>query len=123
MTIKDLGQRGPAVMAAGGILGSLAASSCCLLPLVLFSLGVSGAWIGVLTQLAPYQPYFIGVTVAFLGGGYWLVFRSSKIACADGAACGRPLPQRFVSAGLVVATALVVIAILFDIAAPLLLSS
>ena len=28
-----------------------AASSCCILPLVLFSLGVSGAWIGNFTQL------------------------------------------------------------------------
>ena len=31
----------------------MAASSCCTLPLVLFGLGVSGAWIGNLTQLAP----------------------------------------------------------------------
>jgi mercuric ion transport protein len=34
------------LMAAGGLLGALAASSCCILPLVLFGLGVSGAWIG-----------------------------------------------------------------------------
>ncbi len=34
------------LVAAGGILGALAASSCCILPLVLFSLGISGAWIG-----------------------------------------------------------------------------
>ena len=35
--------------AAGGILGALAASSCCILPLALFMLGISGAWIGNLT--------------------------------------------------------------------------
>lgn len=29
-------------VAAGGILGAIAASSCCILPLVLFSLGISG---------------------------------------------------------------------------------
>jgi mercuric ion transport protein len=46
-------------MAAGGMLGALAASSCCILPLVLFSLGVCGAWIGNFTRLAPYQAYFI----------------------------------------------------------------
>ena len=39
--------------AAGGILGALAASSCCILPLALFMLGISGAWIGNLTTLAP----------------------------------------------------------------------
>jgi mercuric ion transport protein len=59
-------------MVAGGLLGALAASSCCILPLALFVLGVSGAWIANLTQLAPYQPCFIAATIAFLGYGYWL---------------------------------------------------
>jgi len=48
------------LMAAGGLLGALAASSCCIFPLVLFGLGVTGAWIGNFTQLAAYQPFFIG---------------------------------------------------------------
>ena len=60
-------------MAAGGLLGALAASSCCIVPLVLFGLGISGAWIGSLTRLAPYQPCFIAATLGFLGVGYWLV--------------------------------------------------
>src|SRR5213595_349100 len=82
--------------AAGGLLGALAASSCCILPLALFGLGVSGAWIGNFTRLASYQPYFLTATLACLGYGYWLVHRSSKLACADGAACARPLPNRVV---------------------------
>jgi MerT mercuric transport protein len=45
--------RAQTVMAVGGILGALAAASCCILPLALFSLGISGAWIGNFTQLAP----------------------------------------------------------------------
>src|SRR6516165_4411988 len=45
-------QRGQGLMAVGGLLGALVASSCCLLPLVLFGVGVSGGWIGNLTQLA-----------------------------------------------------------------------
>ena len=32
--------------AAGSILGALAASTCCIVPLALFTLGISGAWIG-----------------------------------------------------------------------------
>ena len=109
-------------MAAGGILGALAASSCCILPLVLFSLGVSGAWIGNFTRLAPYQPYFIAATIACLGYGYWLVYRSSKVACADGEACARPMPNRLVKLGLIVATVLVVAAIGFDLLVPFFLS-
>ena len=59
--------------AAGGILGALAASSCCILPLALFMLGISGAWIGNLTALAPYQPIFSAATAGCLGVGYYLV--------------------------------------------------
>jgi len=115
------GQRGQGLMAAGGLLGALAASSCCILPLVLFSLGVSGAWIGNFTQLAPYQPFFIAATIACLGYGYWLVFRSSRVACAGGEACARPLSNRLAQLGLIVATVLVIAAIGFDFLAPLLL--
>jgi len=116
-------RRGQTLAAAGGLLGALAASSCCILPLVLFGLGVSGAWIGHLTQLAPYQPYFIAATFGFLGYGYWRVYRSSAVECAESEACARPLPNRLVKAGLVVATVLVIAAIAFDFAAPLFLSS
>jgi len=109
------------ILTAGGVLGALAASSCCIVPLVLFGLGVSGAWIGNLTQLVPYQPYFIAATVACLGGGYWLRYRSRKIACADGEACARPLPNRVVNIGLILATVLVIGALALDFLAPLFL--
>ena len=105
MTIKDEDLatrmlRGQKFMAAGGMLSALAASSCCILPLMLFSLGVSGAWIGNFTRLAPYQPYFIAATFVFLGYGYWLVYQSRTHACAEGEACARPLPNRIVKASL-----------------------
>jgi mercuric ion transport protein len=120
--IADHRQR-QGLMAAGGLLGALAASSCCILPLALFGLGVSGAWIGNFTRLAPYQPLFIAATMAFLGYGYWLVYRSSRLACADGAACARPLPNRIVKAGLILATILVLAALGLDFFSPLLFNS
>src|SRR5262249_27937630 len=86
--------RGTTLMAAGGLLAALAASSACILPVILFSLGISGAWIGNFTQLAPYQPYFLAATTVFLGTGYWLFHRASKRACVEGEACARPLPNR-----------------------------
>jgi mercuric ion transport protein len=112
-------QRAQRLTVAGGLLAALAASSCCTLPLVLFSLGVSGAWIGNLTRLAPYQPCFIAATIALLGCGYWLVYRTSKLACAEGEACARPLPSRFVKAGLIIATVLVIGALAVDFLSPL----
>jgi mercuric ion transport protein len=114
---------GQRLIAAGGLLGALAASSCCIVPLVLFGLGVSGAWIGNLTRLAPYQPCFIVATLGFLGAGYWLVRRDSQRACVEGEVCARPLPNRLVKAALVVATVLVLVALGFDFLAPLLLNS
>jgi|SRR5258708_39300274 mercuric ion transport protein len=114
----DDNRRRQGLMAAGGLLGALAASSCCILPLVLFGLGVSGAWIGNFTRLAAYQPWFIAATLAFLGYGYWLVYRSAKRACADGEACARPLPNRLVKSGLVLATILVAAALGLDFVAP-----
>src|SRR2546429_2129561 len=54
----------------GSITAALAASSCCVIPLVLFTLGVSGAWIANLTALAPYQPIFVALTLTFLAWGF-----------------------------------------------------
>jgi len=114
--------KGQKIAALGGIVAALAASSCCILPVVLFSLGISGAWIGNLTQLAPTQPYFIAATLAFIGTGYWLVYRSSKIACADGEACARPMPNRLLKITLLAATIIVIAAWSFDYIAPFVLS-
>jgi len=108
---------------AGGLLGALAATACCIAPLVLFTLGVGGAWMSNLTALAPYQPYILALTFACLGYGYWLVYRARRRACDAGALCARPLSNRLTLAGLVVATVLVVVAVGFDFVAPILLAS
>lgn len=115
--------RRSALLAAGGLLGALAASSCCVLPLVLFSLGISGAWLGTLTALAPYQPIFVVITLAFLATGFYLVYRKPKVACADEQACARPLSVRIVKVALWIATALVAAALMFPVLAPLLLGT
>ncbi|MFH1553441.1 mercury transporter MerT [Xanthobacter autotrophicus] len=109
------------LVAVGGILGALAASSCCVIPLILFSLGIGGAWIGNLTALAPYKPLFVAGTAGVLGYGFYLVYWKPRQACADGTACARPVPSRIVQIALWLATALVIAAFAFDYVAPLLL--
>ena len=111
------------MVAAGGILGALAASSCCIVPLILFSLGIGGAWIGNLTALAPYKPLFVAGTTVILGHGYYLVYWKPKKDCADDAACARPIPNHFVKLSLWLATILVAVAFSFDYIAPLLLGA
>ena len=123
MSVKEGDQaahasRGPALFAAGGMLGALAASSCCILPVALFSIGVSGAWIGNFTRLAPYQPYFVAAALVSLGAGYRAVHRSSKRDCAAHGECARGLAIPLVRAVLIAATALVAAALGFDFIGP-----
>jgi hypothetical protein len=42
-----------------GALAAIVGSLCCVAPLVLLTLGISGAWISQLTALEPYRPIFI----------------------------------------------------------------
>ena len=109
--------RAASVAAAGGVLGALAAASCCVAPLALFSLGVSGAWIGNLAALAPYQPYFIALTLVCLGVGFVMVYRRPK-AATGGGYCARPALGRMTMPALWVATALVAAAAAFPYVAP-----
>lgn len=109
----ESGVAGSRLAAVGGILGAIAASTCCVLPFALFTLGVSGAWVGNLTALEPYQPYFIAVTVAFLAYGYYAVYWKAKKACAEGTYCASPKSTRFTRIGLWTATVLVILAYAF----------
>jgi len=110
-----------AMAAAGAVLSAIGASSCCILPLALFSVGAGGAWIGNLTALAPYQPVFIAAGAGFLGFGFYSIYRKPRTACADGATCGRSPPSRAVKTGLWAAMALIAAALAFPYVAPRLL--
>ena len=91
--------------ATGGLVGALGVvSCCCLLPLVLLSLGVGGAWIADLSLLAPYKPALAVVTVALLGYGFYAAYRRTAQVCADGA-CAAP-SNRWARAALWIASAL-----------------
>lgn len=108
------------VVSFGGIVAAIGAASCCVIPFALATLGISGAWIGNFTALAPYQPYFVVLAVAFLAGGFYLVYRKPKTACAEGSYCARPGSSRAIKITLWSATVLFVAAIGFPYAAPLL---
>jgi len=107
--------------AGGGVLGALAASSCCVVPLVLFSLGLSGVWIGNLAALTPYRPIFTLIASGFLAYGFYLVYWKPRIACASEAACARPLPKRIVTGALWVSAVLLVVSVAFPYVAPVFL--
>jgi mercuric ion transport protein len=111
-TESDAGRK--RVLAAGGIIGALLASSCCVAPLVLLTLGISGAWIGTLTDLAPYQGYFTVATLAFLGMGFWTIYRKPKQVCREDSYCANPMSDRIIKTVLWAATGLIGIALTVD---------
>ena len=121
---KDTASNGAdGLLATGGIVAALGASSCCVLPFVLFTLGVSGAWIGNLTALAPYQPLFLAAALAFLGFGFARVYRRPKVACDEGDDCARPMPSRRARLGLWTAAVMVAVAAAFPYLARFLLET
>ncbi len=118
---SDTSTRKAGLASVGGILAALAAGSCCVVPFALFTLGVSGAWIGNLTALEPYQPLFAAITFGFLGYGFYLVYRKPKVACAEDSYCAKPSSGRTAKIGLWTATVLVAVALGFPKLAPLFL--
>ena len=106
------------VAAAGGVLGAVLASSCCIGPLLLIMLGASGAWIGNLTALKAYQPVFVPVTLAFLGFGFWQVYGKSERSCDDDSNRASPASDRLIKIVLWAATVLVGLALSVDLWAP-----
>ena len=80
--------KGRGALAAGG-LSAILATTCCVGPLVLLSLGFSGAWIANLTVLEPYRPLFIGLALVALFFAGRRIFRPAA-ACEPGEVCAVP---------------------------------
>ena len=106
---------------AGGALAAIGASICCLGPLVLVSVGVSGAWISNLSALEPYRPVFIGIALAFMAFAYRKIFVTapSAEACEPGTLCAVPATNKVYKSLFWVVSALVLLALAFPYFIPL----
>ena len=107
---------GRGALLTGGLAAFLA-STCCLGPLVLITLGVSGAWISNLTLLEPYRPIFIAAAVVALFFAYRRIWRAPA-ACEPGQACALPQVNRSYKTLFGIVVALVIIALGFPLVAP-----
>lgn len=97
-------------LATLSVVGAFLASACCIVPLLLVTLGVSGAWIGNLTMLEPYKPYISAATLVPLGFGFWQVYFKAKPACVPGSYCARPHSSVIAKTALWAATILIALA-------------
>ena len=101
-----------------GGLAAILASTCCLGPLVLITLGFSGAWIGNLTVLEPYRPFFIGAALVALFFAWRRIYRS-EAECKPGEVCALPQTKRIYRITFWVVVLLVLVALTFPYLAPL----
>lgn len=109
-------EKEPVVLVGGG-LAAVLASSCCFGPLILVTLGFSGAWIGNLSKLEPFRPWFIAAALIALVLSGRRIFRPAT-ACVPGEVCALPAARRAYKLLFGVVAALVVVAIGFPFLAP-----
>lgn len=100
----------PALLGAAA--AAIGASVCCVVPLVLVLLGISGAWIANLTALDAWRPWFSAATLACLGWAFWTLYRPASRCRTDGA-CIDPTQLRRRRRWLWIATGLIALLLLF----------
>ncbi|NUR23439.1 mercuric ion transporter MerT [Frateuria sp.] len=110
-------ERTRGILLAGGVAAVLA-STCCLGPLVLVAIGLSGAWIGNLTLLEPYRPVFIAVAIVALWLAKRRIFRPTQ-ACRPGEVCAIPRVRRTYQLIFWLVVVLVLVALGFPYVVPL----
>lgn len=113
----DEPQNGRSALFAGA-LAAILASTCCLGPLILVALGFSGAWIGNLTELEPYRPFFIGAALVALFFAWRRIFRPAA-ACKPGELCALPQIRSTYKLIFWIVVVLVMVALSFPYFAPL----
>lgn len=109
-------QKGRKFLLLGG-LAAILASICCLGPLILVLLGVSGSWLANLTVLEPYRPILNGAALIALFFAYRRIFRPAQ-ACKPGEVCAVPQVRTSYKALFWIVAALVVFALAFPYVLP-----
>jgi mercuric ion transport protein len=103
----------------GSVLAAIAASGCCIGPLVAVALGAGGFAASAVFE--KWRPVFLGVTFTLLGLAWYLSYRKPKAACEQGPACATVAVSKWNKVVLLFATAFVVAAAAFPSVASALL--
>jgi mercuric ion transport protein len=92
--IEDRKSNGPRWGLIGAVVSAVGASVCCVGPLLLLGLGIGGAWVGNLTAMEKFRPFWTAATLIFLGLAFLKVYRKpKKEPCCPGDVC-RPETER-----------------------------
>jgi mercuric ion transport protein len=105
--MSGLEDRAKRVSIGGAVLAALAASSCCLGPLLLGALGIGGA--GAAGALGSYRPYLLAGTAVLLVAGFYFTYRKPREVGDPACGCERPRVNRAGRVSLWIGTVIVVL--------------
>ena len=110
-----LRETGATLLTLGGVAAAFGVASCCGLPFLLATLGISSAWLeGIALLAAPHRPFLFWASALCLAAGAVLLWQHQSAAfCIPGAVCSRPVVRGLTAAGLVAGLALLTIGYLY----------
>lgn len=108
---KSTGAVTGAGLAAG--LAAIVASSCCVLPIVFVGLGLGSVAAVLIPTLAVLRPYLLGAAVLAVVAA-WVIYARRRQACASDAACGNADSARRAPIWLILASGIVLLALIWQ---------
>ena len=98
---------------AGGLLTALAASVCCVGPVIALALGATG--FAASSRFSAGRPYFLAAAFLLLAGAWYLTYRRPRRECSEGEACAPNTSRRLPKIALWIITAIAVPAALLPL--------
>ena len=99
------------ILSSGSFIAALLASACCALPFLLFSIGVSGAWIGSMRVFEPYANIFLGAAIVLVTLGVYFSRKARRENCDTDGVCATPAATRFSNTMLVISLLLILLSV------------
>jgi len=113
--VKGANGKGTGVATGAGLAAGVAAivaSSCCVLPIVFVGLGLGGVAALMIPTLAALRPYLLaGAMLAVVAA--WILYARRRAVCATDASCATTGPSRRAPVWLVLASAIVLLALIW----------
>jgi mercuric ion transport protein len=103
------------LLTLGGVTAAFGVASCCGLPFLLATLGVSSAWLtGIALLAAPHRPLLLWAgALCLAAGGVLLWRRQPTTVCATDSLCSKPAVRGLTAVGLIAGLALLTIGYLY----------
>jgi mercuric ion transport protein len=115
MNGQPLRDTGATLLTLGGLAAAFGAASCCGLPFLLATMGVSPAWLtGIALLAAPHRPLLLSAGALCLAAAAVLLWRRERATVrATDAVCCRPAVRGLTVVGLIAGLALLTIDYLY----------